>query len=238
VVSRELTRRGVALPALAAIEMVVVVAVAVAYGTDGPVHVALALACAPLAVGLTWSLADGLAGRRFADAAATVYVLLPALGTLYAFSTYRSAFMHQAIPDLVGLRATPWFVLGLALAAFAVFRWSAFVYLAPGVAMLVYGYGDLSGIRIGLHETAWSITMLIWLPIAGVLGAMRRSWLRATALAAWLAFAVGHAARQGYDGGAFWQSLSIAAPGIAVLLTSLWLLVPPLRATPSASRAH
>lgn len=230
-VSRELTRHGVALPALAGIEVVVVAALAAAYGTDGPLSLIVALVCAPIAVALTWAIAERLAGRRFADAAAAVYILLPTLGTLYALGTYRSTFAHQVVPDLVGLRATPWFVLGLVLAAVALFRASA-LFLFPGVVVLAYGFDDLSGIQSGLHETAWSITMLVFLALACAAGAMRRSRLRAAALTGWLAFAVGHAAGQGYADGAFWQSLAIAAPAVAVLLSSLWLLLPPLRLAP------
>ena len=71
--------------------------------------------------------------------------------------------------------------------------------------------------------------MLEWLPIAGAIGRRGCSWLAGATLGGWLAFAVGHAARQGYDGAAFWQSLSVATPAIAVLLSSLALLVPRLR---------
>jgi hypothetical protein len=99
----------------------------------------------------------------------------------------------------------------------------------------VAGFGDLDTIRIGMHETVFSITLLEWLPIAGTIGAARCSSLRAATLAGWLAFAVGHAAQQGYDDAAFWQSLSVATPAIALLLSSLALLVPRLRPLPAAA---
>ena len=62
--------------------------------------------------------------------------------------------------------------------------------------------------------------------------------LRAAGLAGWLALALGLAAQRGYDDAAFWQSLALAAPAIAVLLSSLWLLVPPLRLAPAPTSAR
>ncbi len=161
-----------------------------------------------------------------------VYVLLPALAASSMLGTYRSTFVHGAVPDLVGLRATPWFAAAVAIAIAASVLPVNFVLLAVGVPILTHGWGDLAAIRIGLHETAWSIAMLEWLIAASILGAWRRSWVRALGLAGWLAFAIGHAARQGYDGAAFWQSLAIATPAIAVLVSSLWFLVPQLRPAP------
>jgi hypothetical protein len=235
VVPRELTRSRLRLAALAAAEVVGVGVIAARYGSDGALSTVGALVLAPLAVGLSYALARRLAGERFALAAAAAYVAVPFLGWAYMLAVYRPTFAHEAIPDLVGLRATPWFALGLVLAVLALFRPLAVVFAAVGGFELVSGFGHLGEIRASLHETAWSITMLEWLPIAGAIGAARQSWLRALALAGWLAFAVGHAGRQGYDGAAFWQSLSIATPAIAVLLSSLVLLVPRLRPQPAVA---
>ena len=152
--------------------------------------------------------------------------------------TYRSTFIHSALPDLVGLQGTAWFALGLAIGTAALFRVAAPVLAVTGLVLLVASWDDLSGIRIGLHETAWSIAMLEWLALAGVVGAALRSPSRAAGLAGWLALAVGLAARRGYEDAAFWQTLSLAAPAIAVLLSSLWLLVPPLRLAPAPTSAR
>ena len=237
-VPRELLRPRLTLAAAAAAEVLVVAAIAAAYGTDGPLSTLAALVLAPVAVVLTWLIAHRVAGPRFAGAAAAVYVLLPALGALYMLGTYRSTFTHRAIPDFVGLRATPMFALGLLFAAVALTRASAPLFAAAGIVALVKAAGDLGAIRIGLHETAWSITMIEWVALAGVAGAARRAPVRALALAGWLLIAVAHAARQGYEDAAFWQSLSVAAPAIAVLLSSLWLLVPRLRAAPAPASAR
>ena len=230
-------RPRLTLAALAAADVVVVAWIAAAYGTDGPASTVAALVLAPVAVVLTWRLAERLAGPRFGDLAALVYVALPALACLSMLDTYRATFLHRAVPDLVGLRATGWFALGLAIAAAAAYRAAAPVLAVAGLVTLVLSWGDLSPIRIGLHETVWSIAMLEWLALAGVLGAAMRSRARAAGLAGWLALALGLAARRGYDAGAFWQSLALAAPAIAVLLSSLWLLMPPLRLAPAPSRA-
>ncbi len=234
-VPRKLTRHGLRVASLAAAEVLGVGVIASRYGTDGPLSTIAALVLAPVAVGLTYSLGKRLAGERFGFGAAAVYVALPFLGWLYMLSTYRPTFAQHALPELVGLRATAWFALGLVLAALALFRPLAPLFVIVGGFELVVGFSDLDVIRTGLHETAWSITMLEWLPIAGTIGAARCSWLRAATLAGWLAFAIGHAAKQGYDGAAFWQSLSVATPAIAVLLSSLALLVPRLRPLPAAA---
>ena len=231
-------RPRLTLAALAIVEIAVVAVIGFAYGTDGPLATFVALVLAPAAVVLTWRLADRLAGARFADLAALLYVLLPALAAVTMLSTYRSTFLHRAVPHLVGLRGTGWFALGLAIGVAALFRASAPVLAVTGLVLLVGSFGDLSAIRVGLHETAWSIAMLEWLALAGVVGAALRSRTRAAGLAGWLALAVALAARRGYDGAAFWQTLALAAPAIAVLLSSLWLLVPPLRLAPAPTSAR
>lgn len=228
-VSLERARPGLTDAALGAVEVVVVAAVAAAYGSDGTLNTVAALLLAPVAVTLTRRLGGRLGGARFGVAAAVVYIALPFLGRLYLLATYRHTFMHEAVPNLVGLRGTPWFALGLVLAALAVFRVASLLFVVGAIVSLLMGTSDLAGVRAGLHETAWSVTMLAWLGIAGVIGAWRKSIAVAASLAGWLVLAILHAARQGYADAAFWQSLSVATPAIAVTLTSLGLLVPPLR---------
>lgn len=235
-VPRELARPG--LIAVAALAPLVTAAIAIRYGTDGPPSTIAALVLAPAAVVATWLLAERLGGARFADAAAAVYVLLPALAFLVLLGGYRSTFADRALPDLVGLRATPWFALGLLLAAVVWARWSGPLLAIAGVALLASSWSDLGAVRVGLHETAWSIAMLEWLALAGIVGAARRSWWHALGLGGWLGCAVALAARQGYEDAAFWQSLAVATPAVAVLLSSLWLLVPRLRPAAHPQRAR
>jgi hypothetical protein len=244
VVSRSLSRQGVALAIVAIAELVVVAAIARAFGTDGAASTLGALALAPVAVLATAALGRRVAGERFAVAAAVAYLVLPLLAHRFMLGTYRSTFDHRALPDLVGLRSTPWFALGvLVTAALAVApRRAAGVAgaVAAIVALIVWGTGDLASIRNGLHETAWSITLLEWFFVAGLIGAARRNAWLGVGLAGWLLAVIIHAAHIGYNDAAFWQSLSAGAPAAALLLSSLVLLVPPLRrprTAPSSSHA-
>jgi hypothetical protein len=82
-------------------------------------------------------------------------------------------------------------------------------------------YGDF-------HETTWSPTLLCYLPFAGVLGlATRRPWL-AAAIGGWFAVLLLRGVNRPYYSGGLWLSLAAAVPAMALLLTSLALLVPPL----------
>jgi hypothetical protein len=222
-----------ALIALMALELAIVAWAAFRYGTDGAAATAGALVLAPVAV---WSVATAgsrLGGRPFGLMAAASYALLPALATRYMLGSYRSTFAHEAIPNLLGLRATPWFALGVGITLGVAYA-PRVILAAAGVAaasaaLIAWGTDPLAGIRAGLHETAWSITLLGWFVLAGFLGAARRSVWLAIALFGWLVAAILHGAHAGYDNAAFWSSLSVAAPAAALLLSSLVLLVPPLR---------
>jgi hypothetical protein len=239
VVSLERARPRLSDLALAAAEVAVVAAIAVAYGTDGPASTVAALVLAPVAVLLTRRLGEKLAGPRYGLVSALVYIGLPLLGRAYVLSTYRPTFAHHVVPQLVGLRATPWFALGVGLAALALVRVAWVLFVVAALISLALGTNDLHGVRDGLHETAWSVSLLPWLAAAGVVGAAGRSLALAATLAGWLVLIALHGARQGYADAAFWQSLSAAAPAIAVTLTSLGLLVPPLRrAAPAPAEPH
>ncbi len=219
--------------AVIALELVVVTWAALRYRTDGAAATAAAFVLAPIAVWSTLAAGTRLGGHRLGLLAAASYVLLPALASAYMLVSYRSTFEQEAIPDVLGLRATPWFALGVVLTIVLAYAprviLAAFAVAATAAALLAWGTDPLSGIRIGLHETAWSITLLEWLLLAGLIGAARRSGTLAIALGGWVASAALHGAHLGYEHSAFWRSLSVAAPAAALLLSSLVLLVPPLR---------
>jgi hypothetical protein len=239
VVPELLTRQRVKLGALAAVEVAVVAAVAATQTTDGTVSIIVALVLAPVAVALTALIAGRIAGERFAVAAAAVYVVLPFLGNRYMLGVYRGTFDARALPALVGLRESVVFALGVACAAVVAFA-PRVVAAAGGVLALVVatatwqfdGTGELTP---GLHETVWSITLLKWLVLAGILGVLLRSPMLGLALGGWFLAATLWAAHRGYADAVFWQSLAVAAPAAAVLLSSLALLVPQLR--PERGRA-
>jgi hypothetical protein len=192
----------------------------------------------PPAVAVVWQLGARLAGSRFGSVAAWVYVVLPVLAAAAMLGSYRSTFAHEALPAIVGLQATGWLALGILGGLVVMLPLAGPVVALCGLAVLLASWHDLGTIRLGLHETAWSIAMFEWLALAGIVGAARRSRLRAAGLGGWLALVVGVAARRGYDDAAFWQTLAAAAPAIAVLLSSLWLLVPPLRPAPAPTEAR
>jgi hypothetical protein len=239
------TRQRVALGALAAVEVALVVAIAATHRTSGVPSIAAALVLAPLAVAVTAAIADRIAGERFAVGSAAVFVILPLLANRYMLGTFRGTFDAGALPALVGLRHAGVFALGIAIAA-AVALAPRLAAAAGGavafvVAAVVWQFDGVSALRPGLHETVWSITMLEWLVVAGILGVLLRSPLLATAVGGWFLAGALWAAQRGYDGALFWRSLAVTAPAAAVLLSSLALLVPrrrPERSPAQAPSAH
>jgi hypothetical protein len=221
-----------ALPTAAA--LLVVIAVATSTHHRAPLQVVVALVLAPLATWATAAAARRVAGPRFATAAAWVYAALPLLGIAYSLVPYRHIFKHEALPTVVGLHR-PWLLaLGVGCAAAFAFAPTAVVAAAGVVAAIVavvaWGVHPLDGLRSSLHESAWSITLGEWALVAGVIGIGRRAPLLAVGAAGWLAFAVLRGSAVGYGGGGFWKALALATPVLALTVTALVLLVPPLRA--------
>jgi hypothetical protein len=237
-------RRGhrLALGGCAAVEILLVAALAATKPTDGAVSVVIALLLAPVAVSAVAATARRLAGGWFPIGAAAVYVLLPLAATRFFLPVYHPVFDRHVLPALVGLQETWVFLLGvLIVAALSVLpRAVAAVaaVVAVIVALAVWGLGDLGGLRSDLHETAWSVTFPEWLIVASILGAMLRSAAIGGALGAVLAATLLHASHQPYDDGDFWRALGVAAPAAAVLVSSVALLVPPLRRTRAAAPAQ
>ena len=230
-VPRVLARQRVVLGGLAVADAAVVAAVAAGHHAS-IVSLVSALVLAPVAVAATAVIAGRIGGDRFAIGTAAVFVLLPLLGNRYMLATYRGTFDAHALPALVGLRHTGVFALGVAVAAGVAFA-PRVASAAGGVvglvaAAAVWQFDGVGSLRPGLHETVWSVTLLEWLVVAGVLGVALRAPLLATALGGWLLAGLLWATHAGYDGAAFWRSLAVAAPAAALLLSSLALLVPRL----------
>jgi hypothetical protein len=241
VVSRVASDHRVAIGALSAAQLAVVGTVAAVHGTDGVVSLVAALLLAPLGVVATAAVARRIAGARFATAAAAVFVLLPATASRFMLGSYRSTYDGSAIPALVGVRHTEIFALGVLLAVVAAFVPRA-VAAGGGVIAVIAAIGvwhldGVGALRPALHETVWSISMLEWLLVAGILGALLRAPRLAVGIGGWLIAVILWSAHRGYDGGMFWASLATAAPAAAVLLSSLALLVPTLRPDRRPARA-
>ena len=239
-VPRVLTRQRVALGGLAAADVAVVASVAARHHASA-VSLVVALALAPVAVAATAALGLRIGGEHLAVGAAALFVLLPLLGNRYMLATYRGTFDTHALPALVGLRHTSVFALGVAIAVSVAFAprmvSAAGGVVGPIVAAAVWQFDGLGSLRPGLHETVWSITLLEWLVVAGILGAALRAPLLASAVGGWLVAGLLWATHAGYDGAAFWRSLAIASPAAAVLLSSLALLVPRLQPARQAAPA-
>lgn len=219
--------------AAAAAQALLAVAVSARYGHDGAGGAAAAVVLGPLAVLGTARIAVRIAGDAFAVLAAWTFVLLPLAATIFFGSGYRHTWLHVVLPQLVGARSSWWYAVGTALAlvaAHAPLRAAAVAgVVAALTALFVYDAGALGGVRVGIHETGWSVSLAEWLPVAGVIGVARRAPLFAVALGGWLLFFALRGAHLGYDGGAFWAALAPALPAAAVLVSSLALLVPRLR---------
>jgi hypothetical protein len=230
-----------ALGAIATAELLVVAAVALAYGAGGPAQVAGALALAPVAVACVHLHGLRLAGTRFAYGAAVVYVALPLAAIAYFLPAYRPTYTHDVLPSLLGLEHTAWFALGVAIAAASLVAparaLAAAGVVAAAVALAVWGTGPLGDVKIGLHEGGWSIGFLEWAVVAGVAGAARRAPWRAAFLGGWLVFFVLRAAHRPFGSGAFWTALAPALPAAALLAAAIALLVPQLRPAPAPAGA-
>ena len=232
-----LRRQRVAVGALVAADLVVVALVAATQPTDGALSVVVALILAPVAVAATAALAARIGGDRFAVGAAAVYVVLPLLGNRYMLPTYRGTFDSRALPSLVGVQHTFVFALGFAVAVAFLLAPRALAAAGGVVAFVVtaavWQFAGVGQLRPGLHETVWSIAFIEWLLLAGIVAALLRAPLLGLAVGGWLFAAVFWGAHRGYGDAVFWRSLAVALPAGAVVLSSLALLAPRLRAAGS-----
>jgi hypothetical protein len=145
-----------------------------------------------------------------------------------AFDASTVLFLPGAAVCLaLGRRRTP-------LAAFA-------VALLPGLAVLVVRdptlpslYGDWATLRDnsnGIREFFWSVRVLEWLPLAGLLGVARHSPRLAVLLGGWFGLyllARGTDADFTIGGATFFSGLLPAIPAYLLLVASVPLLVPRL----------
>jgi hypothetical protein len=233
VVPGVLRRQRVAVAICAAAALVVVAVVAWKEPNDGAASVVLALVLAPLAVATTAALGARVAGERFAIGAAAAYVVLPVLANRFMLPTYRGTFDSRALPALVGTQHTVAFTVGVTVAIVVALA-PRMVSAAAGVlafvlAAAVWQFAGVGRLPPGFHETVWSVSLLEWLLVAGILGVLLRAPLLGLAVGGWLVAAVLWGAHRGYDDGGFWRSLAVAAPAASIAFSSLALLAPRLR---------
>jgi hypothetical protein len=241
VVPRVASDPRIAIGALSAAQLAVVGIVAANHGTDGIARLVAALLLGPLGVVATAGVARRIAGARFATTAAAAFVLLPAVASRFMLGSYRSTYDSSAIPALVGIRHTAIFALGIMLAVVVAFAPRTVAAAGGAIAVVtsvaVWHLDGVGALRPALHETVWSISMLEWLLVAGILGALLRAPRLAVGVGGWLIAVILWAAHRGYDGAMFWESLAAAAPAAAVLISSVALLVPTLRPDRPPARA-
>jgi hypothetical protein len=226
----------------ATLSVIATVVVALATHHHAPLDLLAAVGLAILAPVATARAATRIGGSRFGTAASFVYPCLPVLGNLYALPTFRHAFVHQGLPQALGLHRPGWLAVGVLVAAACAFlprsAVAAVGLAAAAAAIAVWGLHGLTDLRNGVHETSWSVSFGGWVYVAGVAGIARRSPLLAAGVGGWVLAAVLYAVHDGYAGARFWAELAPATPAIALLLSALALLVPRLRAAPSPDPAR
>ena len=105
-------------------------------------------------------------------------------------------------------------------------------------AIEIHKYVSLDWRHLGqnldaMREFFWSNRLIEWLPIAGAIGAFRRSAPKAALLVGWLAAYVivkGTALTASVDSGSFWRLLAPAWPAYLLLALSTVALIPTLGA--------
>ena len=164
-----------------------------------------------------------------------VYLPAPFLALALA-RRWRSAVVLAAalVPALVTL--TLWKVRGLGqIPAFAApdvrLAAGASDLLAPVDRYLGLDWNVLSANYFALRELFWNASLLVWLPLAGLVAVARRSIPVAVLLFGWLAayvFLKGTDPRASVDTGSFFRLLMPAWPAFLLLAAAVPLLVPTL----------
>ena len=203
------------------------------------------LVLVPALVGAAWWLGRRLAGRIGGVVAPLAVTFVPVFGVPYATDAFRETYVDRVLTLAVGV-ADGWSLAAGALllvaVALLVHGGRRFRVAGAGlgaavltVAALHEGVGlDVSSDAFeanmaGLREFTWSNRLLQWLPLAGAIGAARRSPLAALLLAGWFgAFALAWGASPNVDvgDGSFSRALVPALPAFSLLVVSVPLLIP------------
>jgi hypothetical protein len=216
----------------AAVQLVLVAVIAARQPTDGGLAVAAALVLAPVGIAAAALTADRLASGWFPACAAVVYVLLPFLANRFVLGPHRAAFDRHALPALVGVQETGLLAVGAAAAVLAATA-PELAAAAAGAVVLVAALvarspGALGDVKPMLHETAWSTALPEWLAVATIAAVVLRRPLLGAGIGCFAAAVTLYASHRLGGEASFWRALAPLVPLGAVLVSSLWLLVPPL----------
>ena len=205
---------------------------------------------APALIGAAWWHGQNLAGRLGGIVAPLAVTLVPVLGVLYADERIRGAYVDRVLTNAVGISEGGGFAVGalllvgtaLVVAGLAERRYRACSAAGVALALAVlavaatrHGIGlDVSRSAFdanmaGLREFTWSNRVLQWLPLAGAIGAARRSPLTGLLLGVWFgAFALAYGASPNFDIGdvTFFNAFVPALPAFSLLVACVPLLVP------------
>jgi hypothetical protein len=95
-------------------------------------------------------------------------------------------------------------------------------------ALVARSPGALGDVKPMLHETAWSTALPEWLAVATIAAVVLRRPLLGAGIGCFAAAVTLYASHRLGGEASFWRALAPLVPLGAVLVSSLWLLVPPL----------
>jgi hypothetical protein len=203
-------------------------------------NVLRALLLAPLTALLVYALALRSLGSRLAVLAGALWVLAPWLALALFDFRVDPLLEHGVTPEalwLSGWRAPGWalVLLALALLALRAPRLGGIAFVAVLALALAeaaggsHALGGLSDQYRGLQEYFWTAPLFLWLPVAGVIAAARRSLWAAAVVGLW-AFAfllvAGTNQHLAFADATILHALVPAFPALVVLAAALPLLVP------------
>ena len=217
----------------------------------------VSLALTGAATALVVLAAARLGGVTFAVLAAAVWIAVPAALPFWR-SDFRPHYRDEVLPVVYGLDDRARLVVGVLLlgglvlalgartaerAAAAACALAAAVVAAAtfGVEPIAFHWDDLNGNLLQIREYGWSLRLVEYLPLAGLVGAFRRSRRLGLLLAVWLLVAVVLPIAHSRGGGFPVPLLRAVVPGLPayLLLTAcIVYLVPGWAARPELLRGR
>jgi hypothetical protein len=154
-------------------------------------------------------------------------------------------------------RAVLWFAVGLAPALLTLALWkyrglgelaaapAEQVRVAAGVDSLLHrihnpelnSWQHLHNVFLALREHFWVARVMEWLPVAGAIGLLARSWRALLLIGSWFAIFLlvkGTYVQASVEDASFWRIMMPSYPAYLILAASVVLLVPGVRARPAA----